>query len=206
MINQYIDQILSDCKITDFLDERGIFPARKSSDKLIYFCPIHGVEKVPSFTVYPVGTKGRNYQTYHCFGCHSGINIINLKKDLDHVSSVDAITSFLADVKIDKKSVTDSIIADIQSGKLKIDIDRELEEMYLGINLICKRHLSACKDYEERELIEKIYKMVDEVVISRNIQILREIYNRLGDRLGLRVMRFNKKQDREEVSSLAWKI
>lgn len=206
MINRHIDKILTDCKITDFLGERGIFHARTSNNKLIYFCPIHGGEEVPSFTVYPVGYKGRAYQTYYCFGCHSGINIINLKRDLDNVSSIESIKYFLKDIKIDQKSVTDSIIADIKSGKLKVDIDKELEELYLGINLLCKRHLDVCKDYEERKIIEKIYEMVDRVVISRNLQVLREISNRLGDRLGLRLMKFHKRQEEKTMSNLAWKI
>ena len=82
MQNYYIDKILEEHKITTFLDERGIYPVRESGDRFIYHCPIHSGDNDPSFIVYPAGADGRKYQTYYCFGCHSGINIINLKRDL----------------------------------------------------------------------------------------------------------------------------
>ena len=64
MSNYYIDRILEEKTITEFLQGRGIHPSSRSGDKDIYLCPIHQGDKVPSFMVYPAGVGGRDYQTY----------------------------------------------------------------------------------------------------------------------------------------------
>ncbi len=57
---------------------------QKSGDKFVGLCPIHQ-EKTPSFYVY---TKTN---TFHCFGCGAGGDIINLVKKLYGCSFVEAV-------------------------------------------------------------------------------------------------------------------
>jgi hypothetical protein len=51
MDNYYVNRILQEKKITDFLQERNIYPIRKSGDKWIYRCPLHAGDNDPSFVV-----------------------------------------------------------------------------------------------------------------------------------------------------------
>lgn len=52
-------------------------------------CPFHG-EKTPSFTVYP------DTQSYYCFGCGSGGDVITFIKNIENLDYIDAVR-FLAD-------------------------------------------------------------------------------------------------------------
>lgn len=52
-------------------------------------CPFHS-EKTPSFTVYP------NTQSFYCFGCGKGGNLITFTRDIENLDYLDAV-KFLAD-------------------------------------------------------------------------------------------------------------
>ncbi len=217
MSNYYVDRILEEKKITDFLDENGIHPAKKAGDKWAYLCPIHSGDKAPSFFVYPVGTKGRNYQTYHCFGCHSGINIINLKSDLDNVSAKEAIKFFLKGMNVEvveaMKSVAESIKEKVKKDEkenLGIDEgDKRIELLMLSLNVICREHLKDVDDDEEvRFFYNTFYKKVDEIARARDVDTLETFYNRLLDRevLVKRAEIILKSKEEEGTSASRWII
>ncbi len=52
-------------------------------------CPFHG-EKTPSFTVYP------DTQSYYCFGCGNGGDVVTFIKNIENLDYIDAVR-FLAD-------------------------------------------------------------------------------------------------------------
>jgi hypothetical protein len=214
MSSYYVDRILEEKKITDFLDENGIYPIKKSGDKYVYRCPIHSGDNTPSFLVYPVGTKGRNYQTYHCFGCHSGINIINLKSDLDKVSAKEAIKFFLKGVQIDEGDAIDSKIdSNIEEMSEEVekmaDGDKRIEFTMLLLNNICRDHLSEYGDPEEIRFFDDIfYKKVDEIARARDIDTLDEFFNMLMDKKVLRKRSkiIKKRREEDEASASEWII
>jgi hypothetical protein len=207
-MNFYVNKILKDQKITDFLEERGITPVRTSSDKLFYLCPVHSGDKVPSFVVYPVGHKGREYQTYHCFSCHSGINLINLKSDLDGISTKKAVSHFLKDIEIEFKEAEDAILDSIMNEKEEIEETKDIESILLMINHVCKRHLSICDDDAEIDFFENFFKNVDRVARSRDIETLEGILEILMEKGGLdkKVEEYDKRQEDRDVSSMAWRL
>ncbi len=213
MSNYYVDRILEEKKITDFLDENGIYPIKQSGDKFVYRCPIHSGDNDPSFLVYPVGTKGRNYQTYHCFGCHSGINIINLKSDLDKVSSKEAIRFFLKGIDIDQveamESIVNSVIEDIENDKEIDEGDKRIEFLMLSLNNICRGHLDKHGDPEEVKFFDEIfYKKVDEIARARDVETLDAFYNKLIDKevLVKRSEIIQKNKEEEGASASEWII
>ncbi len=208
VVNYYIDKILKEKTITSFLEERGIFPQKKSGDKSMYLCPIHQGDTTPSFVVYPIGYKGREYQTYYCFSCHSGITLINLKKDIDGTTSRESIKSFLKGFNINYEDARKSIINDWKKGQLGIENNNEIEKMLLTINTICRNHIQSYNDEEEIEFFESFFKEVDKIARARDIEGLNDIFNILTDRHGLikRVEKFQKRQDDKTISSLSWKI
>jgi len=207
-MNYYVDKILKETTITSFLENRGIFPVRKSADKLFYLCPVHSGDKVPSFVVYPVGTNGRDYQTYHCFGCHSGINLINLKRDLDHISPREALRYFLKDIIIDEEGAIDSNIDSWDDDEILMEDQKEIENILLQINYACKEHFVVCNDEEEKDFFNIFFKQVDEIARSRNLETMKGILEILIDRGGLerRTDRFNERQDKKNLSALNWRM
>lgn len=213
MGNFYVDLILEEKKITDFLQENGYHPVKKSGDKWIYLCPVHAGDSDPSFIVYPVGTKGRNYQTYHCFGCHSGINIINLKSDLDKVSIRDAVNFFLKGIDVDltdaTESIADSTIKEIDEDKKTIDEDKSIELLLMSLNIFCKEYLLEYGDEEEILFFEeKFYKKIDEIARSRDVDTLEEYYNMLIEKevLVKRADAIRERREKEETSAVKWWI
>lgn len=209
MGNYHVSRILEEKKIIDFLQENGIYPIKKSGEKTIYRCPIHPGDNDPSFIVYPVGTKGRNYQTYHCFGCHSGINIINLKSDLDRVSIKESIRFFLKGISINPDEVIDSIISDIQNGDDIVEDDKQIEMLLLSINITCKDHLTRYGDEGEIKFFDDIfYKKVDEIARARDADTLETYHNMLLEKevLVKRAENINNRKEEEETSAVKWRI
>lgn len=207
-MNFYINRILRERTITSYLEEKGILPKKTSGDKKMYCCPIHSGDNDPSFVVYPVGYKGRDYQTYYCFGCHSGITLINLKSDLEQISRKESIKYFIKDVKIETQEVIDSIIEDAKKNKLGIEENHGVEFMLLTINSGCRKFvIDVCKrDEEEIVFFEKFLKKVEEVARSRNVDLLDGIDNLLHNGFEQRFLGYKKRQEEKEINSLNWKI
>lgn len=207
-MNFYINKILQERTITSYLEEKGILPQKTSGDKKMYCCPIHSGDNDPSFVVYPVGYKGREYQTYYCFGCHSGITLINLKSDLEQISRKACIKYFIKDVKIEDEDVERSIIADAKKEKLGIEENHGVEFKLLVINSGCRKFvIDVCKrDEEEKMFFDKFLKKVEEVARSRNVDLLDGIDNLLHNGFEQRFLGYKKRQEEKELSSLNWKI
>jgi len=213
MSNYYINRILEEVKITDFLQERGIYPLKKSGEKYVYRCPVHSGDNDPSFIVYPEGTKGRNYQTYHCFGCKSGINIINLKSDLDSMTVRDSVKSFLKGINVDPVEVTDSIIDSIvgeSNGTVKeVESDHRVELLMLSLNTTCRRYLAEYGDNEEVQFFDNnFFKKVDEIARAKDIDTLDAYFNMLIDKkiLVTRAEFIQKRREEEETHASEWII
>ncbi|MBR5272282.1 MAG: DNA primase [Clostridia bacterium] len=62
---------------------------RKRGQTFVGLCPFHN-EKTPSFTVYP------NTQSYYCFGCASGGDVVTFIKQIENLDYIEAV-KFLAD-------------------------------------------------------------------------------------------------------------
>lgn len=211
MGNYYVDRILEEKKITDFLQESGIYPVKKSGDKYIYRCPVHSGDNDPSFVVYPVGTKGRSYQTYYCFGCHSGINIINLKSDLDSMTVRESVNFFLKDINVDPIEVTDSIIDSIVGSSSETasqaENDHRIEVLLLEMNTKCRNYLVECGDNEEVEFFENnFYKKIDEIARAKDVDTLDAYSNMLIDKdvLVIRTLALQKRKEDEGTSASDW--
>ena len=210
--NYHISRILKDKTIREFLQERGIYPVRKSRSKWLYHCPIHSGDNDPSFIVYPPG-EGRialPYETYYCFGCHSGLNILNLKSDLDGVSLKDSATYFLKDISIEDKDVRDSIIDEIQSGGVNgLDDAHAIEMLVLILNTDCRRYLEDQNNTSENNFFDNnVFPRIDTIARSGDYETLDAIYERFLDDnvFHKRVEKLIKEKEEEELSAVDWRI
>jgi hypothetical protein len=207
-MNFHINKILEEKTITSYLEEKGVLPQKKTGDKYVYRCPVHQGDNDPSFIVYPVGTKSRNYQTYYCFGCHSGITLINLKSDLEGISTKESVRHFLKDVKIDSQDVMQSIIDDLKKNESGIEDNKSVEFLLLLINTTCRRHIvEQCqKDEEEITFFEKFFQRVNDIARARDVDLLEKVVDLLPRGNEKRTQSYNKRNEMQEVSSLTWKI
>lgn len=62
----------------------GYFPLKRAGANFSAVCPFHK-EKTPSFFVNP------QRQTFHCFGCHKGGNVISFVMEYENLGFVDAV-------------------------------------------------------------------------------------------------------------------
>ncbi len=67
----------------------GYVNLRKRGQTLVGLCPFHN-EKTPSFTVYP------NTQSYYCFGCASGGDVVTFIRQIENLDYMEAV-KLLAD-------------------------------------------------------------------------------------------------------------
>ncbi|MHA1470333.1 MAG: hypothetical protein ACTSSP_07200, partial [Candidatus Asgardarchaeia archaeon] len=141
---------------------------------------------------------------------HSGINIINLKKDLDDLSVKESATSFLRGMKLDKgdriESVADNLSKFVEEGNLEIGDNKRIECLLLLINTTCRNHLLTYKDEEEFNFIREFLKKVEIVARSKNVETLEKVHHLLAPGLGKRSKAFLKRKEKETLSSVDWDI
>ncbi len=201
-----IEAILKEKKITDFLESRGIHPTRKSGDRLVYLCPIHKGDSIPSFIV---SNDRKEYQTYKCFGCHSGNDIINLVCDLDNVSIKQAIRILSKGISVEQGDITDSFVS--ESAKIierELKDSKELEISMLKTGVFCRDHLSKWYDEEEVEFCLNMYKILDKVIRLNDIEDLERMYKILCEKGFPERRKFclERKEKRILNKVKAWKI
>ncbi|MGN0526494.1 MAG: DNA primase [Acutalibacteraceae bacterium] len=82
-IEQIRDRNSIDSVISDYVE------LKRRGRTLVGLCPFHN-EKTPSFTVYP------ETNSYYCFGCGTGGEVINFVRSIENLDFLDAV-KFLAD-------------------------------------------------------------------------------------------------------------
>lgn len=179
--NELVNAILKERKITDFLEKRGITSVRESNGKLIYHCPIHEGDNEPSFMVYIEG----EYQTYHCYGCNSGKDIINLVCAIDNISLKQAIRQLVKGLDIEYSDVLDSLINEILNDKEREE-DKSTEKLLLDISFVCRNHLGKYNDDEEIEFFFKVFEKIDYFARIKDNKTLEEMYEILVSKKGIK--------------------
>jgi len=205
-MNYYINTILKEKTITSYLTEKAILPQKKSGDKSMYCCPLHSGDNDPSFVVYPIGYKGREYETYYCFGCHSGITLINLKSDLERISTREVIKFYVKNIDIDNIDVRKSIVEDFKNRKLGIEENRSIEMEMLSINSYCRKSIAEEYKMDEDEIafFEIFFQKVDDVARSRNFSLLSRIFDLLVEGNSKRSIEYKKRKEDGVTSSMNW--
>ncbi len=115
-----IDEIKSRLNIADIISERVTL--KKAGRNFKGLCPFH-TEKTPSFIVSP------DRQTFHCFGCGKGGDILTFLMEFDHVDFTEALETLAerAGVKLERRP------ADTPEGKLKqklLEVNHLASEYY----------------------------------------------------------------------------
>jgi hypothetical protein len=191
-MNTYnVEKIMKQYPITSYLEDRGIFPSKKSAGKWYYRCPVHEGDNDPSFVVYIPGESNDSlYENYFCYGCHSGLNIINLVSDLENITPYQSYLQLLRGVSVDDHNQTQYHI-DKASSSQEFDVGfagmgyndiKRSELLYLQINTSIRMHLEDI-NYDDDETLkwEKLYPIIDQIARKNKPAELQKIYDFLVD-------------------------
>lgn len=85
--DEFLQELRARCDIEQIIS--GYVQLRRRGKNLVGLCPFHN-EKTPSFTVYPEN------QSYYCFGCGAGGEVINFIRRIENLDYVEAVR-FLCD-------------------------------------------------------------------------------------------------------------
>jgi len=167
--------ILNKHSITGYLAGKGLQPSAIIGNKTKYPCPIHKETK-PSFMVYnnPDGTE-----TFFCFGCHCGGNILSLYKELEGISFSKTIQELGKGIYIADEQEIDIILRKIREeenrvkGSVKDDLS-ELSLRFADLGYAFVERLNFSK--EAIDFLEQVYKQIDKVIWREDYLSLEEMY------------------------------
>ena len=173
-----IDQVQSCNLITDLLESAGHVPVSTYRDKLLYLCPLPGhTETKPSFTVYD---KPGSHQNYYCFGCKKSGDVVSLYANLNNLSWNRALENLGGHLDISGEQelsfLINNIKKDYQSGRE--ETKRIFDDISLEISSLGLMYLEQVEhDEVELDFLDKVYRKIDFLISSENINELIEVYN-----------------------------
>jgi hypothetical protein len=172
---EYILEILSQFKICDYLDARGISPSKGGSggDKTLYSCPFpNHNDSTPSFYVFH-----NEYDRFMCFGCNQQGDIINLISQMEGLSLKQAISRLAKKAGIDESSIIDRIISDISASSIG-----DLSDIVIRLNLLCLSTIQDI-DFEPKyvQQIDKAFEKVDMLMRTMDEGALEEVFDFMFD-------------------------
>ena len=160
-------------------------------------CPFHN-EKTPSFTIYPKGyitRKGpQEYDSFYCFGCDAGGDIIRFQELLHSISREDAIKELEQEfnLKEEDSEELEFIKHELERIKKKNMKTLSFSEVNLYISICCRKYLEYIKKHYiehynyEAKLIDYYYRYIDFQLpelndLEANLLYMK-IINKLNDR------------------------
>lgn len=152
--------------------------------------PDHNETK-PSFVVFP----GSEYETYYCFGCQSGITVINLVAGMNGVSYRQALKDLSDGYEISLEDEQRLATEKSMNTCTKNFLIQDFSESLMKISMYCRSYLEGVdKDQEECEIIDKVYEMVDKDIASCNFDDIDETVEFLIPNIRKRRAKYEKKK------------
>lgn len=178
MSSYVISEILKTRKITDYLAQKGHHPVGNiMNGKLKYLCPLHKTDKAPSFIVYLNG----EFENFFCYGCKSGGKIVHLYRELENISTKEAITALANGLELDVNAEIAHAIREINEERALmteytiVDAALSLNKMlYDFLKLV--HYESSCVDSAE-----KMCQMIDKLIDAGDVPALKKLEDPLSD-------------------------
>jgi len=178
----FIKSILQKKKIVEYLASENIFHAKQYSGRYVYTCPLHA-DKSPSFYIFDDG----DYQTFKCFGCGKGGDLINLICFLKNYNISEAIRKIAGDLNITDRDRVDEIAAFIKDKDIEGKEIDSLDEFCLLISRTLFNYLIDVEyDTDELKNVDATYRKIDPIIRARDSESLKIIYEGIADRLSKR--------------------
>jgi len=165
------------------LENNGHSPSKRlSGGKLSYVCPFQWhSETNPSFIVWTDDA----YESFYCFGCQSGANIINLVSLYEGISKREAVKKLGEGLDFtisDEEKINNKIISQSESSIMSRASDPVvlLSQKLTDISYECSNYLKSV-DYDEQELnrIDKIWEILDRFLKEYDLEKIDDIHGRI---------------------------
>ena len=170
--------------IIDYLASKEIHPVRSYGDRTSYVCPIHKDTK-PSFIVYAANDENEN-ENYFCFGCKRSGCIISLKAAMEDISWGESISVLGKDVNITESSEIEFLVKALKRQMNGEDTEDSSEIGRLSLNISSMGFLYSQKikrdESEEVKFLERLYKKIDHMIESEDLNGMIELYDFISDR------------------------
>jgi len=135
----FLEQLRSRCEIEDIVSE--YVTLRRRGKSLVGLCPFHS-EKTPSFTLFP------ETQSFYCFGCGAGGDVITFIRNIENLDYIDAV-----------KFLADKFGLEIPEDKTSEGDYKEFRKQVYEINRLAANYYYKCLLSEEgKEALEYIKK------------------------------------------------
>jgi len=199
-MNQYLEQILKNKKITDYLLSKGCDIQKTSPGRIWYKCPVHAGDNTPSFCVY----TDSEIENYYCHGCHSGGTLIQLYMDVEESSFASTIKSLGEGIDFDSSFDLKTYIKSLRETDVFSEVLNQIDDVAFRIYRTCYDSIELCDfNKQEIEFYEKVYKIIDELYIKKDVKTLVYLESALMDvYIPSRTERYLDKKEATEVKSL----
>lgn len=197
-----VNHVLRTKSITDYLELKGITPEKNlSCGRKAYLCPMpdHNETK-PSFVVFP----GSDYETYYCFGCQSGITVINLVAGMNSISYRQALKDLSDGYEISLEDEQRLAVEKTLHSCVKNMDSWDFSESLMQISMYCRSYLEGVnKDSLECEIIDRFYEAVDKDIASCNFDEINETVKFLVPNIRKRRDKYEKKKREQLIKKYA---
>ena len=178
MKSQFIHDILTGLRIEEYLRSKGHDPAKVVSGRLVYSCPLHGPERDPSFNVYLNG----EYDSFYCFGCKKGGDVVNLHAYLSGLENREAFIEIARTLNLDFMNLPHD---ELEMLKFHEDSSTTDIEDFMKISSMGRVHIETVNgDPEEFRRVESMYKKIDEHVSIHGLDNISMLIPRIQKILG----------------------
>ena len=198
--SRVFEDIISNHKITDYLQKRGIPPVSTTGPRSRYICPLHGPEKAPSFYVF----DDDGSQHYHCFGCRAHGDIIDIKVALESRSKGDVIYELADGVEFGDAARLNDEEAELRNALLEarkrqnLNTIDDLGEISYHLSRSMHDYLEAVGyDKEEAEFLDGVSEKIDGVVHAMDLTALQVLKDAIPDKLKERAKFVYRKREKE---------
>lgn len=177
-MNYAVQEIIKKRKITEYLRSKHILPiGSETSGRFRYKCPLHEGDNTPSFIVY----TNSDFENFFCYGCKAKYHIIHLYRELEKISTEEAIKRLSDGLSLNLDSEMDFIIKDLEN-------DYSVSNLFtpIDLSLVMSRQLydytkQVDKDTAICDKIECLYEAIDNSLLDCDINKLNEAYKYLPD-------------------------
>lgn len=196
------DRILTSRSIVEYLEDRGLAAEQGIRGRRLFCCPLHN-EDTPSFIVYPADGDRNTYESYYCYGCQKGGNLISLKVALEGVSPSQAISDMAEGlgIKVDDQIayVIDQIDRSTQAAS---KLTEDIEDCLLIVSRAVYHHLRIV-GWDDLELFrcDLALRALDSAAERRDRDKVFEITETLPDLLGRRKQAFMEERERQNADA-----
>lgn len=196
-----IDTIVKSSKITDYLSSKNIQWSSHDGERYRYRCPLpeHSQDKTPSFFVYDKMDR----QDFYCFGCKNCGSIIQLVSAYEQISIRDSIKKLSNGLNINVDDILDSLLREVILS-LESTEKSDKSESILMTSLFISSHIhdfleKVNFDKDEQSMCEKLFALVDSLVLIQNLDELEQLSNSLPSKTEIRYKIYHERIKQEEI-------